>query len=86
LRGLAEGALRRTPDAVWLRLRRAAESRPAAILVQTEFPLVPAVARRLVLRMPRGLSHRRREQAELAAQATAEMVRGRAAAAEEMAG
>jgi hypothetical protein len=86
LRGLPEGGLRRTPDAVWLRLRRAAESRRAAVLVQTDFPLVPAVAWRLVLRMPRGLDLRRREQSALAAQLAVEIVRGRAAAPGEMAG
>jgi len=86
LRGLAESALRRTPASVWLRLRRAAESRPAAILVQTAFPLVPAVAWRLVLRTPQGFALRRKEQAALAAQLEVETVRGHASAPGEMAG
>jgi hypothetical protein len=49
LRGLAERALRRVPAGVWYRLQRAAEAGGAAVLVQTEFPLVPAVPWRLSL-------------------------------------
>lgn len=49
LRGCAERVLRRTPSATWHRLQRAAENGSAAVLVQTTFPLVPAVPWRLVL-------------------------------------
>jgi protein ImuA len=86
LRGIAERALRGTPAAVWHRLHRAAESRPAAILVQTEFPLVPAVPWRLVLKTPQGLALRRKESAALAAQLAVGILRGHASASEEMTG
>lgn len=49
LRGLDEQSLRRTPAGVWYRLQRATEGGSAAVLVQTEFPLVPAVPWRLRL-------------------------------------
>jgi hypothetical protein len=49
LRGCAERALRRTPSSLWHRLQRAAEGSSVAVLVQTTFPLVPAVPWRLVL-------------------------------------
>ena len=49
LRGLAEQRLRRLPATVWFRLQRAAEGGSAAVLVQTEFPLVPAAPWRLSL-------------------------------------
>jgi hypothetical protein len=78
LRGIAERVLRRTPSPSWHRLHRAAESRPAAMLVQTPFPLVPAVPWRLTLRAAPGLAERRRPQAELAAGLAVELVRGQA--------
>jgi hypothetical protein len=56
LRGCAERALRRTPACVWYRLQRAAEGGAAAVLVQTQSPLVPAVPWRLVLGTPLSLS------------------------------
>ena len=86
LRGIAEGALRRTPATTWHRLHRAAENRPAAVLVQTAFPLIPVVPWRLVLKTPLGLAARRRPQAELAGELAVETVRGLAAATEEKAG
>jgi len=49
LRGCAERVLRRTPATQWYRLHRAAEGSPGAVLVQTTFPLVPAVPWRLAL-------------------------------------
>ena len=76
LRGLAETALRRTPATHWHRLHRAAESRPAAVLVQTTLELVPAVPWRLVLREPLGLGARRKPRDDLAAQLQVEIVRG----------
>ena len=75
LRGIAERVLRRTPSPSWHRLHRAAESRPAAMLVQTPFALVPAVPWRLILRAAPGLAERRRPQAEGAADLTVELVR-----------
>jgi hypothetical protein len=83
LRGIAERVLRRTPAASWHRLRRSAEGRPAAVLVQTPFGLVPAVPWRLVLRASPSLARRRRPQAELAAELAVEVVRGHAAAEEQ---
>jgi hypothetical protein len=56
LRGCAERALRRTPASVWYRLQRAAEGGSAAVLVQTQSPLVPAVPSRLVLDTPLSLA------------------------------
>ena len=76
LRGIAERVLRRTPATEWHRLHRAAESRPAAVLVQTVFPLVPAVPWRLALREPQGLTRRRAPQGQLAAELKVETVRG----------
>jgi hypothetical protein len=55
LRGCAERVLRRTPSSVWYRLQRAAEGGSVAVLVQTAFPLVPAVPWRLVLDGPLSL-------------------------------
>ena len=49
LRGLYERALRRTPPSVWHRLQRAAEAGGAAVLVQTQSSLAPAMPARLVL-------------------------------------
>ncbi len=85
LRGIAQRVLRRTPASEWHRLHRAAESRPAAVLVQTVFPLVPAVPWRLALRVPQGLERRRQPQGRLAAELTVETVRGHVRA-EEMTG
>jgi protein ImuA len=84
LRGLAERVLRRTPSPAWHRMQRAAENRPAAVLVQTPFALVPAVPWRLVLQpgAARALGQRRRPQAELAAELAFEIVRGQAAVEE----
>jgi hypothetical protein len=56
LRGCAERSLRRTPASVWYRLQRAAEGGSVALLVQTTFPLVPAVPWRLILDVPFSLA------------------------------
>lgn len=85
LRGIAARELLNTPKANWHRLQRAAESRPAAVLVQTTQGLVPAVPWRLALRTPQGLAARRMEREQLLAELTVETVRGHANA-EEMAG
>lgn len=76
LRGLAETELRRIPATHWHRLHRAAESRPAAVLVQTTLDLVPAVPWRLALREPLGLGARRTPRSDLIAQLQVEIVRG----------
>jgi len=86
LRGLAGGVLRKQPAAAWYRLQRAAESAPAAVLVLTPHPLVPAVPWRLVLRTPLTLAGRRAPREILAADLAVETDRGHAAAPEEMAG
>jgi hypothetical protein len=86
LRGIAERTLRAAPAAIWHRLHRAAESRPAAVLVQTAFPVVPSVPWRLLLRTPQGLALRRKERTALAAHLGVEILRGHATASEEMAG
>ena len=65
LRGLAERELLTLPKAQWHRLQRAAESRPAAVLVQTTRGLVPAVPWRLLLRTTHGLGMRRVPQTPL---------------------
>jgi hypothetical protein len=67
LRGLAERALRRMPAGVWYRLQRAAETGGAAVLVQTEFPLVPAVPWRLSLDQSLPLTAALRARAEVLA-------------------
>ena len=56
LRGCAERVLRRTPASTWYRLQRAAECNSVAVLVQTTWPLVPAVPWRLVLETPLSLA------------------------------
>jgi len=59
LRGLSERELRRSPGTLWHRLHRAAERRPAAVLVQSAFATVPAVLWRIALKEPPGLKARR---------------------------
>jgi hypothetical protein len=65
LRGLDERALRRTPPSVWHRLQRAAEAGGAAVLVQTQSPLAPAMPARLVLEEWLPLSASLRTRAEI---------------------
>lgn len=76
LRGLAERALRRLPPSVWHRLQRAAEGGSAAVLVQTEFPLIPAVPERLILEKSLPLCATCRSQAEIAAALEPVLARG----------
>ena len=76
LRGLAERELLDLPKAQWHRLQRAAESRPAAVLVQTPCGLVPAVPWRLTLKTAHGLALRRTTQEQLVAALTVEVGRG----------
>jgi hypothetical protein len=65
LRGLAEQSLRRLPATIWFRLQRAAEGGSAAVLVQTEFPLVPAAPWRLSLGKCLSLSATLRNRADV---------------------
>lgn len=67
LRGCAERVLRRTPSCVWYRMQRAAEGGSVAVLVQTVFPLVPAVPCRLVLEAPLCLDDADMEREQVAA-------------------
>ena len=83
VRGLPERSLRRTPASVWYRLQRAAESGSAAVLVQTDFPLVPAVPWRLRLEKSLALAAAGQERGELAAGLAPALERGAAEAAEE---
>ena len=83
VRGLPERSLRRTPASVWYRLQRAAESGSAAVLVQTDFPLVPAVPWRLRLDKSLALAAAGQGRAELAAGLAPALERGAAEAAEE---
>ena len=76
LRGLPERTLLRTPGTTWHRLRHAAQSSPAAGLVQTTTPLVPAVPFRIVLSNPIPLDNRRKERAVLADTLSIEITRG----------
>lgn len=85
LRGIPIRSLRRCPAAGWYRLQRAAEGGAAAVLVQTPCRLVPAAARRLVLRLPRRLEDAALSQEALAARVVAEMERRHGDAAGEKA-
>ena len=76
LRGLAEKSLRQQPAATWYRLQRAAKESPAAVLVLTPFPLVPAVPWRLLLTASLPLADRRQPQAAIAAHLEVELMRG----------
>lgn len=78
LRGVARRELLGVPKGQWHRLHRAAESRPAAVLVQTTEPLVPAVPWRLVLEAPAGWDARRRTRNQLLARLGVQCARGHA--------
>jgi len=86
LRGIAQRSLLGIPKTQWHRLQRAAESRPAAVLVQTTVGLVPAVPWRLILSTTHGVGVRRVPQGKLLDQLGVQRVRGHAALAEEMTG
>lgn len=83
LRGLPERALLRLPAAVWYRLQRAAEGGCPAVLVQTAFPLVPAVPARFLLKAPLPLSASRLARSEIAVRLPAIPARGHAEGAQE---
>jgi hypothetical protein len=78
LRGVGERVQLNIPKSHWHRLQRAAESRPAAVLIQTTVNVVPAVPGRLILTVPQGLSARRKTQDELLAHLGLAQVRGHA--------
>jgi hypothetical protein len=84
LRGCAERVLRRIPASTWYRLRRAAEDSSAAILVQTQSPLVPAVASRLILDTPLSLSDAGSSRESVADRLAVRMDRGQAQVPEEL--
>ena len=86
LRGCPERALRRTPATVWHRLHRAAEGGSVAVLVQTTFPLVPAVPWRLVLDTPFALAGTEAPRESLAERLSVRTERGREPALESLAG
>lgn len=86
LRGCAERVLRRTPASVWYRLQRAAEAGPAAVLVQTTFPLVPAVPWRLVLHGALSLDGAGLPRENIASRLAVRAERGHGGSAAEMAG
>lgn len=76
LRGLPERTLRKTSQTTWHRLRHATESGPVAVVVQSAFPLVPAVPWRLLLNAPIGLNARGRTRSALANELRIEIARG----------
>jgi len=86
LRGSPAAELKRIPATRWHRLHRAAESSPAAILVQTTQDLVPAVTWRLSLEGAALWSDRRCPQLTLLQQLKVAIVRGPILAREELAG
>jgi hypothetical protein len=86
LRGCPERTLRRTPASVWHRLHRAAEGGSVALLVQTAFPLVPAVPWRLVLDTPFALAGTHASRESLAERLSLQTERGREPAIEYLAG
>jgi len=86
LRGCAERALRRTPSSIWHRLQRAAEASSVAVLVQTTFPLVPAVPWRLVLDTPLSLADAGEPRETVAARLAVRTERSHAPIVEELAG
>ncbi len=78
LRGVERRLLLGIPKSQWHRLHRAAESRPAAVLVQTTVSLVPAVPWRLILDTPQGLAAQRQPQEKLLTQLGVQRMRGHA--------
>jgi hypothetical protein len=83
LRGVQERALLSLSKSLWHRLQRAAESRPAAVLVQTTRGVVPAVPWRLTLSSPLGLKAQRVPREKLLDQLGVDVVRGHASVSEE---
>jgi hypothetical protein len=76
LRDVPRRELQRTPASSWHRLHRLAERQPAAVLVQTSHPAVPAVPWRLTLPAPAPWSRRPPPRGEFADQLGLEVARG----------
>jgi hypothetical protein len=82
LRDVPARELQRTPASSWHRLHRLAERQPAAVLVQTGRPVVPAVAWRLALAQPLPRPERTPAREELADRLVPEVRRSRYGALE----
>ncbi len=82
LREVPVRELNRTPKSSWHRLHRLAERQPAAVLVPTSHPLVPAVPWRLRLDRPLLLADRQQSREALADGLEIEVERGAGWAAE----
>jgi len=76
VRGVAARVINRQPNQAWHRLRLAAEQHPAAVLVQSDAPVVRSAPWRLILRTPPALASLRRPRAERMAALMAELARG----------
>lgn len=76
LRGVSTRTLLTAPKTLWHRLHRAAESRPAAVLVQTPRGVVPSVPWRLVLETRAGLVTQHQAQEKILAQLHVVVARG----------
>ena len=65
LRWLPEKELRRVSGTTWYRLQRAIEQSETAVVVHTDYALVPCASRRLVLAEPMTMAAFKSERAEL---------------------
>lgn len=65
LRWLPEKELRRVPGTTWYRLQRAIEQSETAVVVHTDYALVPCASRRVVLSEPLTLAAFKSERSEL---------------------
>lgn len=82
LRDVPARDLQRTPASSWHRLHRLAERQPAAVLVQSSRPVVPAVAWRLALPGPSRPSRPAPDREEFVRRLGVEVLRGPVAPAE----
>lgn len=76
MRGISARVIARQPNQAWHRLRLAAEQHVAAVLVQSEAPVVRSAPWRLILREAAALASLRRPRAERMAALTVELARG----------
>jgi hypothetical protein len=67
LRLLPEREIKRTPATTWYRLQRAIEQSEAAVLVHTDFAVVPCANRRLILAEPLTMAAFKTDRSELQA-------------------
>jgi len=65
LRTLPEREVKRTPATTWYRLQRAIEQSEAAVVVHTDFAVVPCTTRRLVLSEPMTMAAFKMDRQEL---------------------